>query len=72
MKPYGVRLIEWPDVGDIQATGRASHVGRLRGKSGDFHAYQRSENRQRTRRYWKRQARRENKREVVNALLELE
>ncbi len=59
MKPYGVRIIEFPDVADIQAMGAKSSTGRLPGKSGDFHPYSRSKNKTMVRRYWKRRARHE-------------
>lgn len=65
MKPYGVRVIEGPDVADIQATGRKSRVGRLPGRSGDYRPYSRGENKAKTRRYWKRIARKAN-REACN------
>ena len=61
MKPYGVRIIECPDVADILETGRKSRVGRLPGRSGDYRPYSRGENKARTRRYWKRIARRTNR-----------
>ena len=40
MRPYRtIKLEEFPDVGDIQAEARASHVGRLPEKGGDFKPY---------------------------------
>jgi hypothetical protein len=60
MKPYGVRVIDSPDIADIQATGRAGHVSRYPGRSGCYKSYIRdSAARKITRRYWKRLARRE-------------
>jgi len=57
MRPYGVRIIEGPDVADIREMGSASHVGKLRGKSGDFHPYNRGASKAATRRFWARKAR---------------
>jgi hypothetical protein len=55
MKPYQTRkLIEGPDVADIQAEGRHSSVGRLPGKSGDYRPYCRGANRKTIRRQLKR------------------
>lgn len=43
MRPYKtIRLEEFPDIGDIQAEARASHVGRLPEKGGDFKPYTRN------------------------------
>jgi hypothetical protein len=43
MKPYRtIKLIEFPDIADIQAQGRKSSVGRLPEKGGDFKPYVRS------------------------------
>jgi hypothetical protein len=40
MRPYQhLRLEQFPDVADIQREGRASHVGKLREKSGEFKPY---------------------------------
>lgn len=62
MKPYGVKVIEHPDVADIQEMGSKSSAGKHPGYSDDFHPYTRSkESRAATRRYWARKARRENK-----------
>lgn len=65
MKPYGLTryaLVECPDVADIQRGGRASHVGKLQERCGVFKPYCRSaEDRARTRRYWARRARAENR-----------
>jgi hypothetical protein len=58
MKPYGVRVIEFPDVADIQEMGAKSSTGRFAGKSGDYHPYSRSKKKKKIRRYWKRRARR--------------
>lgn len=61
MRPYGVKVEEHPDVADIKEMGSASHVGKLAGKSGDYHSYCKGNSKARTRRYWKRRARAENK-----------
>ena len=59
MKPYGVKVIECPDVGDIQEMGSKSRIGRYPGRGGDYHGYNRNpEVKARTRRYWARKARR--------------
>ncbi len=40
MRPYNtIKPIEHPDILDITTQARASHVGRLPGKSGDFKPY---------------------------------
>jgi hypothetical protein len=65
MKPYGVRVIECPDVADIQEMGSKSRTGKISGRSGDNRPYSRGEHKARTRRYWKRVARRTN-REACN------
>lgn len=52
MRPYGVRIIECPDVADIKEMGSKTSVG---GKS----YFRSAEAKARTRRYWKRQARRD-------------
>jgi hypothetical protein len=46
-------------VVDIKEMGSKSCVGQIPGRSGDFHPYNRSASKARTRRYWKRAARRE-------------
>ena len=66
MKPYGVRVIEAPDVVDIQEMGAKSSTGRYKEKGGDFKAYSRTKNKNSARRYWKKKARKENK-NIVNA-----
>jgi hypothetical protein len=49
------RFIEGPDVGDVQSEGRASHIGKIAEKSGEFKPYTRNpENRRATRRTLKR------------------
>jgi hypothetical protein len=53
MRAYkNIRFTEFPDVGDICNEGRASHVGKLPGKSGDYRPYK--IRRRATRRYLKR------------------
>lgn len=55
MKAYQTfKFEENPDVGDIREDGRASHVGRLSGRSGDFRSYCRSANKKAIRRHLKR------------------
>ena len=61
MKPYGVprgKDIEYPDKADIRQYGLKSSKARLKTKSGEYKSYTRStENRKKTRRYFKRKAR---------------
>lgn len=55
MKPYKtIKLIDSPDVADIQADGRKSSVGNLRGKGGDYRGIQKSRKKRASRRYLKR------------------
>ncbi len=56
MKPYKHRkLTSTPDVAEIKEEGRASHVGKLPEKSGEFKPIIRSaKNKKSTRRYLKR------------------
>lgn len=65
MKPYGVNLIECPDVADIHHMGSKGCVGKLPGKSRDYHPYSRGQSKNRTRQYWKGSARREAKAEIA-------
>lgn len=67
MKPYGVKIIENPDVVDIQEMGSKSSAGKVAGRSGDFHPYSRGTSRAATRRYWARKARRDNKKACLEA-----
>lgn len=63
MKPYGIRsMVEHPDVGDIQAQGRKTSVG------GKRRGYQKSRKKQETRRYFKRIARAEGRRDSCDGL----
>ena len=57
MKPYGVQIIEEPDVADIQKMAAKSSCGNLPGKNGEYRGWRRSASRKEQRRYWKRQAR---------------
>ncbi len=57
MRPYGVKVIEHPDVADIQSMGAKSSVGRIATKGGDYKGYSRKSRKARTRRIWKRKAR---------------
>jgi hypothetical protein len=65
MKAYGiprVYILENPDVGDIQCSGRKSSIGKLPSKSGEFKSYIRNKERKANiRRYFKRLARVHNK-----------
>lgn len=64
MKAYGVKIIEHPDVLDIQQMGAKSRTGRLpKHGGGDYRGYCRRSNKVQTRRYWKRIARRAGKAE---------
>lgn len=56
MKAYKtIRFTEAPDIGDIKEEGRASHVGKLAGRSGEYRPYTRSASARRaTRRTLKR------------------
>ena len=58
MKPYGLRIVEFPDVADICDMGAKSSCGRIAGKSGDYRPYSRTKTRRAIRRYWKRRERR--------------
>lgn len=54
MRPYQThKLEEFPDCGDIQAEGRKSSVGRLRGKGG-YRASINAKSKRASRRYLKR------------------
>jgi hypothetical protein len=61
MRPYGtprVHGINWPDKADLIEFARASHVGHLRGKGGEFHNSVRNPDaKARTRRIYARRAR---------------
>jgi len=71
MKPYGVRIEEWPDVADIQNMAAKSACGCLRGKGGDYRGYNRNKTgKWRMRRMWKRIARRLGNREIQSQLEE--
>ena len=61
MRPYGVKVIPFPDIMDIKEMGSAGHVGMPPGRSGDYHPYCRSAAKAATRRYWARRARAEGK-----------
>ena len=69
MKPYGLKVIEAPDVGDIQEGARKSSIGRFREKGGDYKSYPRSSVAKRAiRRLAKRAARRQGNAEIIEAL----
>jgi hypothetical protein len=57
MKPYGLQVIEGPDVDDIKRMGAKSSVGTICGRSGEHRGYNRPAAKARTRRYWARKAR---------------
>lgn len=59
MQPYGVRVIEYPDVADLQSMGAKSSAGQFPGPGGDYRGYSRTANKRKARRYWKRRARRQ-------------
>ena len=59
MRPYGLRIEEWPDIEDIKLMAAKGSAGRIRKRSGDYYPYSRGPLKARLRRYWKRQARRE-------------
>lgn len=62
MKPYGVKIIEHPDVADIQEMGAKSSAGKHSGRSGSTKSYIRNPaDKARVRRRWKRRARLEGK-----------
>lgn len=61
MKPYGVDIIQFPDLADLQTMGAKSSDGSIKGKSGDYRGYQKTSRKARSRRYWKRKARRTGK-----------
>lgn len=65
MKPYGVQIEENQDVAAIQFTGRKSCIGKFPSKSGEYKSYIRKSNNKRAiRRYWKRKARLEGKKQI--------
>ena len=64
MKPYGLKKrvnVENPDIGDILEAGFKSSIGNLPGKGGDYRSCQHTKNKRRSRRIWKKLARRKNK-----------
>jgi len=61
MKPYGVKVIESPDIADIGAMAAKSSTGRFPGRSGEYRGYCRNKTKATTRRYWARKARRLNR-----------
>jgi hypothetical protein len=61
MRPYGVRIVETPDISDIKTMAAKSSIGELPGESGTFRGICRGAAKSRTRRYWKRVARAEGK-----------
>ena len=62
MKPYGVRVIENPDIADLAEMGAKSSVGHYPGRSGDYHSNSRSSaSKAATRRFWARKARKAGK-----------
>lgn len=61
MQPYGLQVIESPDINDIQQMGSKGSVGKFPGCSGLYHPYCRGAAKARTRRIQARRARRANK-----------
>ena len=61
MRPYGVKVIDCPDVADVKEMGSKGSTGKFAGKSGDFHPYSSGNAKARTRRRWARKARNEGK-----------
>ncbi len=59
MRPYGVEIIEFPDVDDIQKMGCKSSVGKLKRGRGYIRT---PDQKAKTRRYWARKEREESKR----------
>jgi hypothetical protein len=60
MRPYGVRVIEWPDVGDLASMASKGSDGFYPGPGGDYRG-RKVASKAATRRYWKRRARRAGK-----------
>lgn len=72
MKAYGLQVVEFPDVADIQNMGAKSSCGKFRGKGGDYRGYADGAVKDRTRRSWKRKARREALNDIRAALNDAE
>jgi hypothetical protein len=73
MKPYGLplyALCKYPDLHYIDKFGLKASKGNLRSIGGDIHSLQRSSNKQRTRRYWKRCQRNQFKKDILDRLEE--
>ena len=72
MKPYGLfgEVIEYPDVYDIHDMGAKNSCGQIKKKSGDYNGYCEGPKKDRTRRRWKRRARREALTEIREQLSE--
>lgn len=70
MRPYGVEVIEFPDVADIAVMGGKSCAGQLPGRSGDFHPLSKGAAKKIARRYWKRVARRAGRQEITEQRME--
>lgn len=70
MRAYGLPReseLKHPDVADIVLYARAGYIGHLPGKSDDYHRYSCGESKRRLRRYWKRQARKNNILAIVDS-----
>jgi len=63
MRPYGVEIVEDPDIDDILCMGARSSVGSITGRNGEHRGYRKRDKRV-TRRRWKRAARRDSRREI--------
>lgn len=57
MRPYGVKVIESPDVADIKEMGSKGSAGKFAGRSGDYRPYSRGASKAASRRRWARKAR---------------
>jgi len=62
LKPYGLVVVEYPDVSDIHAMGAKSICGRFPVRGGKSRGYFKNKAvKAQTRRYWARKARAANK-----------
>ncbi len=70
MKPYGLDIVEWPDVRDIIEMGAKSCTGQVLNKSSVYRGYCNRRRKRQTRRYWKRKERRAGREEIEEQLEE--
>ena len=71
MKGYGLPRdldIQYPDLADIRNFGLKTSTGALKGKGGDYRGSSKHNVRVRNRRYWKKQARINAKRDIYKEL----